>query len=201
VAFGIASDCGYNVVANRTMRTAFQAWTRKRTEWVWVFKINTKRGWEFDEYFRSRARGPYEMGDEGWIRSASSLRYLREEVKRGDIFLCYEVDRKQVVGVARAASDGRDVGMGSLIDFCSPREAVRLQNPLTRRPDLEHILAFSPQRGRGTVQKIDSDEFARLRRAILHRNPQQAEALRRLLGCGARRQAERGLETASVNLK
>jgi hypothetical protein len=30
---------------------------------VWVFKINTKRGWEFDEYFRSRARGPCKIGD------------------------------------------------------------------------------------------------------------------------------------------
>ena len=149
---------------------------------VWVFKINTKRGWEFDEYFRARTRGPYEMGDEGWIRSALSLRYLRQEVKRGDIFLCYEVDRKQVVGLARAASDGRDVGMGSLIDFCPPGEAVRLENPLTRKPDLEHIWAFSPYRGRGTVQKIDAGEFARLRRVILRKNPRQAEALRRLLG-------------------
>ncbi|PYV09121.1 MAG: hypothetical protein DMG23_11800, partial [Acidobacteria bacterium] len=61
---------------------------------VWVFKINTRRGWEFDEYFRSRGRGHYPMGDEGWIRSASSLRYLREDVKQGDIFLCHEVDRK-----------------------------------------------------------------------------------------------------------
>jgi hypothetical protein len=153
---------------------------------VWVFKINTKRGWEFDEYFHARTRGPYEMGDEGWIRSASSLRYLREEVKRGDLFLCYEVDRKQVVGVARAASDGRDAGLGSLLDFCSPREAVRLESPLTRRPDLEHILAFSPQRGRGTVQKIDADEFARLRRIILRKNPEQARELRRLLGCKKR---------------
>ncbi|MBI1984025.1 MAG: hypothetical protein HYS61_07495, partial [Acidobacteria bacterium] len=95
---------------------------------VWVFKVNTRRGWEFDEYFRSRTRGTFEMGDEGWIKSASSLRYLREEVKRGDLFLCYETDRKRVVGVARAGSDGRDVGMGSLVDFCPPREAVRLQN-------------------------------------------------------------------------
>lgn len=148
---------------------------------VWVFKINTKRGWEFDRYFRSRARGPYEMGDEGWIRSASSLRYLREEVKKGDLFLCYETDRKRVVGVARAASDGRDVGMGSLVDFCPPREAVRLDNPLTRNPDLEHILAFTPHRGRGTVQKIDRDEFARLRRLMMRKNPRQEKALRRLL--------------------
>jgi len=148
---------------------------------VWVFKVNTKRGWEFDEYFRSRTRGICELGDEGWIRSASSLRYLREEVKRGDIFLCYEVDRKQVVGLARAASDGRDVGLGSLLDLCPPREAVRFQNPLTRRPDLDHILAFSPHRGRGTVQKIDPDEFSRLKRIILRKNPEQAEALRRLL--------------------
>lgn len=149
---------------------------------VWVFKINTKRGWQFDQYFRARARGPYPMGDEGWIRSASSLRYLREEVKRGDLFLCYETDRKQMVGVARAASDGRDVGMGSLIDFCAPRDAVRFEKPLVRRPDLDHILAFSPQRGRGTVQKIDADEFARLRRTILRKNTAQAAKLRRLLG-------------------
>lgn len=149
---------------------------------VWVFKINTKRGWEFDQYFRARSRGPYPMGDEGWIRSASSLRYLREEVKRGDLFLCYETDRKQVVGVARAASNGRDTGMGSLLDFCPAREAVRLRNPLMRRPDLDHILAFSPQRGRGTVQRIDADEFARLRRIILRKNPHQADQLRHLLG-------------------
>lgn len=151
---------------------------------IWVFKINTRRGWEFDEYFRSRLGGPYEMGDEGWIRSASSLRYLREEVKRGDLFLCYEVDRKQVVGLARAASDGRDLGMGSLIDFCSPRQAVRLENPLTRNPDLDHILAFTPHRGRGTVQKIEGEEFARLRRILLRKNPHQARALGRLLGGG-----------------
>jgi len=148
----------------------------------WVFKINTKRGWEFDEYFRARSRGPYPMGDEGWIRSASSLRYLREEVKRGDLFLCYETDRKRVVGVARTASNGRDTGMGSLVDFCPPRQAVRFGNPLVRRPDLDHILAFSPQRGRGTVQKIDRDEFARLRRIILRKNIDQSNRLVRLLG-------------------
>ncbi len=149
---------------------------------VWVFKVNTKRGWEFDEYFRARTRGNYEMGDEGWIRSASSLRYLREEVKRGDLFLCYETDRKQVVGVARAASDGRDVGLGSLVDFCPPRQAVRLKHPLLRKPDLDFILAFSPHRGRGTVQKIDRDEFRRLRSIMLRKNPEQAKKLRRLLG-------------------
>jgi hypothetical protein len=153
----------------------------KRTR-VWVFKINTKRGWEFDEYFRSRARGAFEMGDEGWIRSASSLRYLREEVKRDDVFFCYEVDRKRLVGVTRAASDGRDAGQGSLVDFLTPRRAVRLETPLRRRPDLDHILAFSPKRGRGTVQKIDADEFRRLGRLMLAKNPRQARAIQRLLG-------------------
>jgi hypothetical protein len=149
---------------------------------IWVFKVNTKRGWRFDQYFRSRARGIYEMGDEGWIKSARSLRYLREEVKRGDVFLCYEVDRKALVGVARAASDGRDRGLGSLVDFCPPGRAVWLESPLRRRPDLDHILAFTPQRGRGTVQKIDRDEFARLRLIMLRKNPAQARALKRMLG-------------------
>jgi hypothetical protein len=147
----------------------------------WVFKINTRRGWEFAQYFRSRGRGSYPLGDEGWIRSASSLRYLREGVKRGDVFLCYEVDRKLLVGVARAASDGRDRGLGSLLDFCAPKEAVYLGTPLKRRPDLNHILAFTPSRGRGTVQPVDTDEFARLRRILLARNPAQARELSRLL--------------------
>ena len=147
---------------------------------VWVFKINTRRGWEFDQYFRSRTRRPYPLGDEGWIRSASSLRFLRREVKRGDLFLCYEVDRKQMVGVARAASDGRDRGQRSLVDFCPPEDAVRFQNPLLRHPDLDHILASTPHRGRGTVQRIDADEFGGLRRIMLRKNPQQAQALSRL---------------------
>lgn len=149
---------------------------------AWVFKINTKRGWRFDQYFRSRARGPYELGDEGWIKSATSLRFLRQEVKRGDIFFCYEVDHKRVVGVARAASDGRDAGQGSLVDFCPPGEAVRFESPLTRHPDLDHILAFTPHRGRGTVQKIDRDELARLKRIALRKNPNQARQLRQILG-------------------
>ena len=156
---------------------------------VWVFKINTKRGWRFDQYFRSRAKGRHEMGGEGWIRSAASLRYLREEVKRGDLFLCYEADKKKLVGLARAASDGRDRGMGSLVDFCAPGEAVRFGRPLERRPDLNYILAFSPQRGRGTVQKIDRDEFTRLLRIMLRKNPHQSKALRRLAGSESRRTA------------
>lgn len=171
---------------------------------AWVFKINTKLGWEFDRYFRSRRRGAYEMADERWIRSASSLRYLRDEVKRGDLFLCYETDRKRVLGVARAASDGRDRGCGSLIDFCAPQEAVRLKNPLARHPDLDHIWAFTPHRGRGTVQPVDRDEFARIRRIILRKNPGQAEALGRLWeaagrsGKPARRRQVRGDELAAA---
>ena len=148
---------------------------------AWVFKINTRRGWKFDQYFRSRRRGLYPLGDEGWIRSASSLRFLRQDVKRGDLFLCYEVDRKQVVGIAPAASDGRDRGQGSLLDLCPPRDAVRLRSPLLRHPDLDHIQAFTPHRGRGTVQPIERDEFARLRRIMQRKNPQQSQALSRLL--------------------
>ena len=147
---------------------------------VWVFKINTKRGWEFAQYFRSRAKGTYPLGDEGWIRSAASLRYIRENVKSGDLFLCYEVDRKIMVGIARAASDGRDRGQGSLLDFCPPRDAVRFRNPLARHPDLDHIQAFTPSRGRGTVQRIERDEFARLRRIMLRKNRDQASDLARL---------------------
>jgi len=146
---------------------------------TWVFKINTKRGWEFDQYFRSPARGSYELGDEGWIRSASSLRYIREEVKRGDLFLCYEVDRKRIVGIARAASDGRDTGMGSLLAFCPPRDAVRLTNPLTRHPDLDLAQTLA-QRAvdlaeDGVLKSIYLDTLARVQ--FMKGNKEEAIAL------------------------
>ncbi|MGH9432448.1 MAG: hypothetical protein ACRD3T_12985 [Terriglobia bacterium] len=149
---------------------------------AWVFKINTRRGWEFRQYFCSRRQRPFPIGDRGWIRSARSLRLIREEVKRGDLFLCYEADRRLMVGLARAACDGRDTGMGPLLFFYPPRQAVRLDHPLTRHPDLDHVLAFTPQRGRGTVGEIARDELTRIRRIALKRNPRQAAALTRLLG-------------------
>lgn len=67
----------------------------------WVFKVNIKRGWEFDEDFQSRKRGVYELSDEGWILSVFGLSLLRREAKCGDLFLSFEVDRKHVVGVTR----------------------------------------------------------------------------------------------------
>ncbi len=39
---------------------------------VWVYKVNTRRGWEFDEYFRSRTRGPKASRPEVWsVRGAA----------------------------------------------------------------------------------------------------------------------------------
>lgn len=157
---------------------------------AWVFKINTRRGWEFSAYFKSRNSGAYPMGSSDWIRSATSLRFLREEVKRGDVFFCYETDRKLLVGVARAASSGREADIGRqerpLVEFCPPRDAVWLQNPLKRNPDLDHILAFTPQRGRGTVQLIDPDEFTHLRHKVLTKNPTQKAALTGFFAAKAR---------------
>lgn len=130
------------------------------------------------------------MGSAAWIRSAASLRFLRDEVKRGDIFFCYETDRKLLVGVARAASSGREPDIGRedapLLEFCPPIDAVWLRNPLKRNPDLDHILAFTPQRGRGTVQPIDADEFIHLRHAILANNPTQKAALTGFFAAKAR---------------
>ncbi len=122
------------------------------------------------------------MGDADWIRSASSRRALREEVTRGDIFLCYETDRKLCVGMTRAACDGRDLGEGSLIDFLPPAQAVRFQVPLRRRPDLDHILAFTPQRGRGTIQRIEPDEFGHLIKILERKNPALAPRWRLWIG-------------------
>jgi hypothetical protein len=105
---------------------------------------------------------------------------IRDEIKRGDLFFCYEVDRRLLVGFARAAADGRDAGAGSLLYFCPPSQAVWLEHPLTRHPDLDHVLAFTPHRGRGTIGEIAPDELARIRRIALKRNPAQVASLARI---------------------
>jgi hypothetical protein len=162
--------CGMRAIDHQ--RHGRAAWMR-----AWVFKINTRRGWEFDQYFRSRGRGPFPLGDEEWIRSASSLRYLRTEVKAGDVIFCYEVDRKRIVGVAPVVAAAKPGDGAPLLSLAPPTSAVRLQNPVERKPWLDHILAFTPQRGRGTVQPFDSDEFAHLRRILAARNPRQKAQL------------------------
>jgi hypothetical protein len=157
----------------------------------WVYKVNSHRpgkltGWHFDQFFKSRSRRPQQMGGDGWIRSPQSWQRLRE-VRRGDLFLCYQSDERCIYGLARAASEGYETLAGSgrfnRVDFSAG--GLRLENPVNlARP--EHRAIFGQIRAftvpsRGTIHALAGDEFRAAMRELIAANPKQAAAIHAFL--------------------
>lgn len=154
----------------------------------WVYKVNSKRpgkltGWHFDDYFLSRRRTPERMGGDGWIRSPQSWQRLRQ-VRKGDLFVCYQSDERRIYGLARAASDGYesqpDSGHYNCVDMLPG--GLRLEEPVNlARPEQRevfgHIAAFTVP-SRGTIHALATDEFRALIRELIAANPKQAAAIR-----------------------
>ncbi len=142
----------------------------------WVYKVNSHRpgkltGWHFDQYFRSRSKKPHEMGGDGWIRSPQSWQRLRQ-VRRGDLFVCYQSDERKIYGLARAASHGYESRPGSgrfnCVDFAPG--GLRLKEPLNiTRPEHRHIFAhvraFTVP-SRGTIHPLAEDEWRAILRVL-----------------------------------
>lgn len=126
-------------------------------------------GWHFDQYFRYRGRGPYDMGGRDWIRSPLSWARLRR-VRAGDLFVCYQADERRIYGLARAATSGyeslprrspKGVGVGlpgsgifDSVDFEPPklRGGLRLANPV----NVQHprSVAKTPSLSRGAAREV-----------------------------------------------
>jgi hypothetical protein len=157
----------------------------------WVYKVNSHRpgkltGWHFDQYFNYRGRKPQGMGGDGWILSPQSWQRLRE-VRKGDLFLCYQSDERRIYGLARAASDGYETLAGSgrfnRVDFAAG--GLRLHEPLNlARPEQRaifgHIRAFTVP-SRGTIHALAADEFRAAMRELIAANPEQAAAIHAFL--------------------
>ncbi len=154
----------------------------------WVYKVNSHRpgkltGWHFDRYFGYRGRQPQGMGGDGWVRSPQSWARLRQ-VRKGDLFVCYQSDERSIYGLARAASDGYETLAGSgrfnRVDFASG--GLRLDAPLNlarpaQREIFGHIRAFTVP-SRGTIHALAADEFRALLGELIAANPRQASAIR-----------------------
>jgi len=137
----------------------------------WVYKVNSKvGGWHFDQYFSYRGKKPRSMGGAEWIRSPQSWANLRQ-VRKGDLFLCFQTDERKIYGLARAASDGFEALPGSgrfnCIDF-APR-GQRLRQPLNvgkHRALFSHVRAFTVP-SRGTIHPLAEDEWRAIRKLLV----------------------------------
>ncbi len=150
---------------------------------AWVYKVNSKRpgkltGWHFDQYFGYRGFKPCDMGGEGWIRSPQSWLRLRQ-VKKGDLFVCYQSDERRIYGLAVAASNGYEQREGTGRFCCVDFEpgGLRLHRPLhvaaaEHRALFGHVGAFTVP-SRGTIHALAADERRLVLDALARTNADQ----------------------------
>lgn len=156
---------------------------------AWVYKVNSRRpgrhtGWHFDRYFRSRRRGPYDMGGREWIRSPQSWARLRF-VSPGDLFLCYQSDERKIYGLARAAGPGYESLPGSgrfdCVDFLPGGLRLAMPVPVAHRQTRDvfrHIRAFTVP-SRGTIHALAREELKAVLGVLTDYNSTQQQAIKR----------------------
>lgn len=173
----------------------------QRVPRVWVIKCterprDSSDGWHWKYYLSATdvndSNEPVEgWGGRDWIRSPYSMKLLREEVRCGDLALCYQSDDEDsgrvILGLTQFASDGKDDPPGSKMyncfDMIPPNDAFPLGPPLTIDDLYEsgcHPKCFG--RGtQGTVFPVEANEFYEIVRAIARQSAAQGQSLKKWL--------------------
>ncbi len=155
---------------------------------AWVIKASMKTEWEFhweDGYFSPEEDedGEFEWGSE-CIRSSLCKKFLREDVEVGDIAILYQIDSKEIVGLARFESVVRLAGIEDFA-LCHHSKALWLARPL-RIEELRGT-GCDPEcfrrggNGRGVIGSITPAEFSGIIDAIVRFSPRQEARLRKWL--------------------
>jgi hypothetical protein len=109
---------------------------------VWLVKcrknLPDRDGWTWDWYFDPQ-EDQYSQNDEWggpeWIRSGQSKKFIRDEVSKDDLVVCYQYEGKRICGFTRMARDGRDDPIGSrnycMLHLASKKKAFCLEPPIT----------------------------------------------------------------------
>lgn len=158
---------------------------------AWVIKARQtlqdgQSGWHWREYL-SRKDDRRNWGGPDWINSALSKKLIREDIRKDDVIVCYQVDDgeygRAILGMTRFASRGKEWPRGSgefnCFDLVRADEAVRLNHPLTIAALRETGCApkcFGPGT-QGTLFPIDPQEFGGIIEAILADAGAQADEI------------------------
>jgi hypothetical protein len=146
-------------------------------------------GWWWDRYFTGEdgpLDEPFDFGGDDWINSAVSKKYIREEVKTGDLVICYQSDKREILGLTQMDSDGeQDEESGEYNRFFlrPAQEAFPLARSLRiaelRRTSCDPVCFRLSQPG--TVFPVKTEEFDGILNAIVMFYPATKEKLRRWL--------------------
>ena len=145
---------------------------------VWLVKcrkyLPDREGWSWDQYFdpESDEYGVDDTwGGHEWIRSSQSKKFIREEVQKGDIVVCYQSEGRRICGFTRMAGDGLEEPEGSgdfnLLFIAAAKKGLCIEPELT--VNQLHSTGCDPiwlQKGQGTVFPLSLDEFKGIVRAV-----------------------------------
>lgn len=108
---------------------------------VWVVKCSAVSrdghdGWEWDEYFFGDCpEEPFNFGGEHWIRSNSSRKRIRDDMRPREIVVCYQTDTRSIVGFTTLESAGYEELEGSgrfnAFDLAPADDAIFVTTPVT----------------------------------------------------------------------
>lgn len=139
---------------------------------LWVYRNNrqyegaTIAVGDWRELFDLAPPEPIQWGSTEWIRSPESRKIIREELSPGDLFLCWQTDRRAAVGMARFAGAQQ---RGEWIDLhLEPvtffRQPVRLRELAKRDRELAGV-SFIAKHSRGTLARTSRSETEVILRA------------------------------------
>jgi hypothetical protein len=162
---------------------------------VWLVKCSDyakggSGGWHWNDYLDNE-RGVWSRdetwGGPEWIRSTSSMKRIREEIAKGDLVVCYQVEERAILGLTQMAACGTDDPPGSgdynTITLVSASKALKLNRPLTvfeLRDTGCDPKSFGPG-SLGTVFPLSDSEFKGIIAAIKAYSPKMMTKLDRWL--------------------
>ena len=145
---------------------------------VWLVKcrkyLPDREGWSWDQYFDIES-DEYAVDDtwggHEWIRSNQSKKFIREEVRKGHLVVCYQSEGHRISGFTRMAGDGLDEPEGSgdfnMLYLAAAKKGLCIEPELT--VDQLRSTGCDPvwlRKGQGTVFPLSLDEFKGIIRAV-----------------------------------
>lgn len=145
---------------------------------IWLVKCRKylphREGWSWDQYFDRRDRWYSRdclWGSHKWIRSPQSQMFIREEVEKHNLIVCYQSEGRRLCGFSRMAGDGLEEEEGSG-EFNQLHLASRSWS-LAIEPELNvdqlRATGCDPvwlRKGQGTVFPLTQNEFKGIVRAV-----------------------------------
>ena len=147
----------------------------------WIIKARQKledgtKGWHWHRYFRASVSSKKVWHDWGGIESRISQSLIRTEFREGNLALCYQVDRREIVGFTRVTSVDK---ISCTFDLVPSASAYLLKKPLRikeLRATGSNPAGFTTA-GRGTVSPLAADELKSIIAAIIAQYPEEEDLL------------------------